>query len=31
MPEDRLIELIVVPHIELERLADAVAANDKLR
>src|ERR1700730_4042447 len=31
MPEDRLLELIVTPHIELERLADAIAANDKIR
>ena len=31
MPEDRLFELIVAPHIELERLADPVAADDKFR
>ncbi len=31
MPEDRLFELIVAPHIELERLADAIAANDNIR
>ena len=31
VPEDRLFELIVAPHIELERLADPVAADDNLR
>jgi hypothetical protein len=31
MPEDRLLELIVTPHIELERLADTIAANDEIR
>src|SRR5579875_288593 len=31
MPEDRLLELIVAAHIELERLADAITANDKIR
>ncbi len=31
MPEDRLFELIIAPHIELERLADAIAADDKFR
>ncbi len=31
MTEDRLFELIVAPHIELERLADPVAADDKIR
>jgi hypothetical protein len=31
MPEDRLFQLIVAPHIELERLADPIAANDKIR
>ena len=31
MPEDRLFELVIAPHIELERLADAIAANDNIR
>jgi len=31
MPEDCLFELIVAPHIELERLADPVAADDEIR
>jgi hypothetical protein len=31
MPEDRLLELIIAPHIELERLADAITADDKVR
>ena len=31
MPEDRLLELIIAPHIELERLANAIAADDEIR
>jgi len=29
--EDRLLELIIAPHIELERLANAIAADDEIR